>query len=121
MCVISIDRYCVVVHPLGSRVTNLIPLVPLFALIWLVSCSLAVPFAFYNEVTETDLILRRVIRCRSLTTPEYDRFLTILAFSTQYFIPLSIATVAYCCVAFHMRKRSQLGTMTQSQINQINK
>lgn len=122
MCIISIDRYCVVVHPFGSRITNLIPMPVMLFIIWFVSCLFAIPFAIYNEVSEVNLIVKTMIRCLSLSpNAQYERYLTVLSFSTQYVIPLSIATISYCCIVIHMKKRRKLGTMTRTQLNQITK
>ena len=120
MCIISIDRYCVVVHPLGPRITNVVPLALVLAVIWLVSCVLSIPFAFYNEVTEVNLFVRKVVRCRAIyPSADYDKALTMLSFLTQYLVPLVIASVAYCSIAFHIKQRSKLGAMTREQIGRI--
>lgn len=120
MCIISIDRYCVVVHPLGPRITNVVPLGVVLAVIWLVSCALAIPFALYNEVTSMNIIVRTVVRCRAIyPSADYDKALTALAFLTQYLVPLTIASIAYSSIAFHIKQRSKLGAMTREQIGRI--
>jgi len=120
MCIISIDRYCVVVHPLGPRITNVVPLGVVLAIIWLVSLCLAVPFAFYNEVAVVDFIVRKAVRCFTISPSEnYDKSITLLAFLTQYLLPLTIASIAYSSIAFHIKQRSKLGVMTREQIGRI--
>jgi len=120
MCIISIDRWCVVVYPLGARITNVMPLGLVLAIIWMISCALAVPFAFYNEVTPIDLLFRTMVSCRArYPSPNYTKALTVLAFLTQYLVPLTIASVAYSSIAFHIKKRSRLGAMTPEQIDRI--
>lgn len=122
MCIISIDRYCVVVHPLGPRITNVVPLVFVLGVIWLVSCLLSIPFAMYNEVTEFGFLNRKMVRCR-VNYPEPEEFyrqaFTLLAFLTQYLLPLTIASIAYTFIALSMKKRSKLGAMTKEQIGRI--
>lgn len=122
MCIISIDRYCAVLHPLGPRITESVPLLLVLLIIWLLSCALSVPFAYYNQVSEIDLVVRQVVRCRAnFPSAQYDKMLTILAVSTQYAIPLAIASIAYCSIAFHIKQRSKLGSMTQNQLERISK
>lgn len=107
------------VHPLGPRITNVVPLTVVLAVIWLVSFALATPFAIFNEVTEVDLWIKRSVRCRAIISTEYNKALTMLSFLTQYLLPLTIASVAYASIALSMRQRSKLGAMTREQVGRI--
>ena len=120
MCIISIDRYCVVVHPLGVRITNIVPSGLVLVIIWLTSCTVSIPFALYNEVIQNSFIVRKGVRCRAnYPSPSYNKLLTLLSFLTQYLIPLMIASIAYVSISFHIKQRSKLGAMTRGQIERI--
>lgn len=119
MCIISIDRYCVVVHPFGSRVTNWLPLALVLTLIWTISLILSIPFAYFNEVVKIDIIVT-IIRCRSnYPSPNYSKWLTLFSFLTQYLIPLTFASIAYLRIAFSIKHRSKLGAKTPQQMDRI--
>lgn len=110
------------VHPLGPRITNVVPLGFVLGVIWLVSSLLSIPFAMYNEVTEFSFLNRKLVRCRvNYPQPEefYRQASTLLAFLTQYLLPLTIASIAYTFIALSMKKRSKLGAMTKEQIGRI--
>lgn len=120
MCIISIDRYFAVVYPLGQRITTTFAFTLVLCIMWLVSFTLALPMAYYNEVAEIHIYIHHMVRCRAkYPSADTSKWITVFAFATQYFIPLAIASMAYCSIAFHINKRSKLGAMTPDQIENI--
>jgi hypothetical protein len=118
MCVISLDRHQAIVHPFGKRLSAVIPINVMIPFIWIISGLLSIPHAYFNKVVKLSSY-PHLIRCKiQYPEPEalYSQWLTIITFSSQYVIPLSIATICYSKIAYNIRKRGKLGAMTQQQI-----
>lgn len=120
MAIIAIDRYCAIVNPFGPRLATMMPVGIVLIIIWLVSCSLAYPFAQY-EVTEVQFLIVKIVRCSPVDLDErYVQGKTMLAFFTQYLIPLTIASIAYIGIYLRIHKRRELAdNMTQSQYSHV--
>jgi hypothetical protein len=119
MCVIGLDRHQAIVHPFGKRLSAVIPIYIMIPFIWIISGLLSIPHAYFNEVVKL-FSYRYLIRCQ-IRYPEpeafYRQWLTIITFSSQYVIPLSIATICYSKIAYNIYQRGKLGAMTQQQID----
>jgi hypothetical protein len=119
MCVIGLDRHQAIVYPFGKRLSAVIPIYVMIPLIWIISGLFSIPHAYFNEVVKL-FSYRYLIRCR-IRYPEpqafYSQWLTIITFSSQYVIPLSIATICYSKIAYNIHQRGKLGAMTQQQID----
>jgi hypothetical protein len=119
MCVIGLDRHQAIVHPFGKRLSAVIPIYVMIPLIWIISGLFSIPHAYFNEVVKL-FSYRYLFRCQ-IRYPEpealYRQWLTIITFSSQYVIPLSIATICYSKIAYNIHQRGKLGAMTQQQID----
>jgi hypothetical protein len=119
MCVIGLDRHQAIVHPFGKRLSAVIPIYIMIPFIWIISGLLSIPHAYFNKVVKL-FSFRYLIRCQ-IRYPEpetlYSQWLTIITFSSQYVIPLSIAIICYSKIAYNIYQRGKLGAMTQQQID----
>jgi hypothetical protein len=119
MCVIGLDRHQALVHPFGKRLSAVIPIYVMIPFIWIISGLFSIPHAYFNEVVKLSSY-RYLFRCQ-IRYPEpeslYRQWLTIITFSSQYLIPLSIATICYSKIAYNIHQRGKLGDMTQRQID----
>ncbi|CAG2109383.1 unnamed protein product, partial [Medioppia subpectinata] len=117
MTIIAIDRYQVLVGLLRRRFTTTVPTGLIILVIWLTAGLLSIPYAYFNEIVEL-FTFKMFIRCR-VVYPEpkdkYRKWITVLAFFTQYSIPLLIISVCYTRIGVHIWKREGIGALTQQQ------
>ncbi|XP_054157278.1 G-protein coupled receptor 83-like [Oppia nitens] len=123
MCVIGLDRHQAILYPFGKRLSDVLPIKAIIALMWFVASLLSLPHAYFNQVEPIEVPMLAytlpLVRCRMrLPKPELRsrQILTVLTFSSQYLIPLSIATISYCKIALHIHRRQIVGNITQQQI-----
>ena len=130
MTIIALNRY----KALNSSLKNQInipskkfnPLILIFS-IWLLALSLSSPQIFYSQTekissetisSETISLEKSTIMCHAVyPEPEYRLWIPLLAFLTQFIIPLSITGITYLSIGIQIWKRARLGATTQEQIN----
>ncbi|CAG7815254.1 unnamed protein product [Allacma fusca] len=116
MAVIAVDRYQVIINPLGRRMKNSQGVVLVIA-IWSLSALLSLPFALHHKVV-TMLTVRVVNRCQAeFSSMERRRWLTVATVLGQYLVPLIFTTVSYVSIMMRLGLRSSaMGSTTPRQV-----
>lgn len=123
MTMIAIDRYQALVKPLKNRVSNRLPKSVLIGCIWILGALLSVPHGAFNRVVD---VMKQhkyagleLYRCKVVYPVNDERFyqqvITLLAFSTQFCIPLLIVGCCYMLIGRMISKRSCIGETTAEQ------
>lgn len=114
LTIIAVDRYYAMVYPLRRRLTVSI-CVYILAVIWLLSCLLAVPAlvrTYHTEFPELDFSI-----CEEFWF-NMKRDCLAYAYSTlilTYVLPLVIISVSYLKISVKLKNRVVPGSVTQSQ------
>lgn len=138
MVMIAIDRYQALVRPFKNRINRQVSRPIMIGAIWFISTLFAIPNSIFNTVVEIKMLntiipinndsTRHTIgtdndevlfRCKTVYPDDshmyYQRLLTCLAFSTQFFIPLMIVAVCYTIIGLKISKRTCIGETTVEQ------
>ena len=145
MTIIALNRYKALNSSLKNQINisskPFNPLIIIFS-IWLLALSLSSQQILYNQTEmtspktispekisseavssetispETISPEKSTIICRAIyPKPEYGLWMPLLAFLTQFIIPLSVTGITYLLIGIQIWKRARLGVMTQEQIN----
>lgn len=93
LVVLSCSRYWALIHPFKKQPNKLAAKV-LIVLIWMTSVSLVVPYMLGLQL-DTD-----GQHCKEVWTPAEGRRYTIVTFSLQYILPLTIIILAYSVIIY---------------------
>ncbi|ODN04953.1 putative G-protein coupled receptor 83 [Orchesella cincta] len=116
MAVIAMDRYQVIMNPLGRRLKCSQGILLVIA-IWIISGILSLPYALNHQVV-TVLTVRIVKRCQAeFGSLRHRQLLTVATFLAQYLLPLLFTTVSYISIMKRLWYRSSgLGSTTPRQV-----
>ncbi|KAF7492719.1 putative G-protein coupled receptor 83 [Sarcoptes scabiei] len=132
MTMIAIDRYQTLCRPMKPRIIQQISKWFWITSIWLVASILALPYAMFNHVvdvlnipTSSLMVLsttKPLFRCKAIYPGDdpqsYRRVITLLAFTTQFCIPMIIVAVCYILIGMKISRRSCIGEHTIEQVHQ---
>jgi neuropeptide Y receptor len=112
---IAVDRYFVIVHPFRPRM-HVVACVVLIVAIWLVSVSISLPLALYQEV---NLEGEFYVCHEHWPGPASRQFFTVVSLALQYIVPCLIITYCYARVSAALRRRAcaKIGTGSGSVAN----
>lgn len=84
-------------------------------IVWLLAILLALPHAVFNKI-ESIFTFRHLIRCRTTYPVNMRRWITLIAVTTQYVLPLTITGVLYWRIMVRIWSRDALGVVTEGQL-----
>lgn len=84
-------------------------------IVWLLAILLALPHAVFNKI-ESIFTYRHLIRCRTTYPENMRRWITLIAVTTQYVLPLTITGVLYWRIMVRIWSRDVLGVVTEGQL-----
>ncbi|XP_054719185.1 G-protein coupled receptor 83-like [Uloborus diversus] len=114
MTCIAVDRYRVISKPFRPRL-RLTQALVIISFVWAISIVLAVPHAMFNKV-ESFLTYEVQYRCRTIYPAYMSQWITLITFTTQYFLPLSTTGFFYSMIVSKVWSRDVLGVVTEVQV-----
>ena len=111
MTVIALHRLWTVTQKRTTHIFSASKIVMTVMVIWLLASTLSLPHSAFLKLKEVDLNGVTVIRCRQ-DHPKFDfnfqLFLSLEVFITQYLLPLSITMIVYIKIGFIISKQGKL-------------
>jgi hypothetical protein len=117
LCIISLDRYHVIMHPFKEKLSKSHCVIILIA-VWIVSFGLSFfRFTNFHVYLNSD---SNIFECAPKSI-EYHSYETILLVFTQYIIPFLIISITYFRIAYHLKFDRSPNIANISQTNNKNK
>ena len=120
MMFIAIERYKSICHNKHLNDTcfcELLPFGRILSIIWLSSALFSIPHALYHRVIameeKTEIISCLVVYPEP--KQEFRQLLTLLAFLSQYVIPISLTCVCYLRIICFLWRKKFVGTLSEIQ------
>ncbi|XP_074641411.1 G-protein coupled receptor 83-like [Tubulanus polymorphus] len=113
---IAIDRYQVIIYPLRPKI-SIRWAITITIIMWLLAGAMALPHGIWHGQVQAGVwLVGKQKRCtRTFPNAEFERYIFLGTFLTQFCIPLAVITLAYGRIAQKLWMRVTLGHVTQDQ------
>ena len=122
MMFIAIERYKSIVrnqHLNDSCFCQMVPFGRILSIIWILSGLLSIPHCIYHKqvttVLDQNLQLTRCLVDYPKPDQQFRQYLTMVAFLTQYTVPILLTTICYIRISFYLCGRKPVGNMSEVQ------
>ena len=122
MMFIAIERYKSIVrnkHLNDSCFCRMVPFGRILSIIWILSGLLSIPHCIYHKQVTTVLDQKlRLTRCLveyPKPDQEFRQILTMVAFLTQYTVPILLTSICYLKISCYLCGRKPVGNMSEAQ------